>query len=115
RADGPDVERIRPLGTGGWTIGRSTHTPKEIEAGQTADYLFFGTVFTSRSKGPAFPPQGLDALRDAVRGSQVPVIAIGGIDVTRAAACAHAGAAGVAAIGLFLPAGTAPGALGPLM
>jgi len=33
--------------------------------------------------------------------------------VERAAACVRAGAAGVAAIGLFLPAGVDPSALGP--
>jgi thiamine monophosphate synthase len=43
----------------------------------------------------------------------VPVLAIGGITPPRAAACAAAGAAGVAAIGVFLPPGRSPDAMGP--
>jgi thiamine monophosphate synthase len=42
----------------------------------------------------------------------VPVLAIGGITPPRAAACAAAGAAGVAAIGVFLPPGRAPEGMG---
>jgi thiamine-phosphate diphosphorylase len=100
RADGPPVARVRALGPPGWTIGRSTHSPQEIAPARDADYVLFGHVFDTASK-PGAVAAGLDALRDAVRASPVPVIAIGGIDVTTAASCAAAGAAGVAAIGLF--------------
>ena len=43
----------------------------------------------------------------------MPVLAIGGVAPDRAGECRHAGAAGMAAIGIFLPPGRAPGALGP--
>jgi thiamine monophosphate synthase len=43
----------------------------------------------------------------------VPIVAIGGMTVERAREAFDAGAAGIAAIGLFLPAGRVPGARGP--
>lgn len=112
RAAGPPLVRVRPLGPAGWTLGRSVHSVAEVLADPAADYLIFGTVFPSASKGPGVPGQGLGALTAAVRASSVPVLAIGGIDPLRAGQCLAAGAAGVAAIGLFLPAGRATGALG---
>jgi len=84
-------------------IGRSTHTLDEIAAGQDADYVIFGPVFPTPSKPPGSPAAGLDGLRAAVAASRVPVLAIGGIDGTNARACLDAGAAGIAAIGLWMP------------
>lgn len=124
RSDGPPAARVRALGPEGWLVGRSVHTAAEAEAAQDADYLLFGTVFPSVTKG-AGPPRGelraaprpgerdrLEALRDAVEAGAAPVLAIGGITPDRARACISAGAAGVAGIGLFLAAGTVPGAMG---
>jgi thiamine-phosphate pyrophosphorylase len=114
RADGAPVDRARSLGPPGWIVGRSVHSAAEVDASQAADYLFFGTVFPSATKlAGAAAPHGLAALGDAVRRSRVPVLAIGGIDATSARRCREAGAAGVAAIGVFLPSGRAPGARGP--
>ena len=80
-------------------------------AGQV-DYLVSGTVFATRSKPGVAPlgAAGLSALVTAAAG--VPVLAIGGITPDRMTTVQRAGAAGIAAIGLFLPAGTEPGALG---
>ena len=90
-------------------IGRSVHSVEEAQAHADADYLVFGAVFDSGSK----PGRGLDALRAAVNaGRGTGVLAIGGITIARAAECFAAGAAGVAAIRLFLPPGRAEGALG---
>ena len=114
RGDGPPVARVRELGPAKWIVGRSVHSPAEAasasEAG--ADYVLFGTMFTGGTKSA--PPQlaGLDRLRDAVAASRAPVIAIGGIDPARAALCLDAGAAGVAAISMFLPEGRSPLAMG---
>jgi thiamine monophosphate synthase len=96
----------------GWLIGRSIHQGDPPGVLEGADYGLFGSVYETASK-PGLPPAGLRALRAAVAASAVPVIAIGGIDVEGAEACAREGAAGIAAIRLFLPEGTAPGALGP--
>jgi thiamine monophosphate synthase len=76
-----------------------------------ADYLLFGTVFSTASK-PDLTPSGLGPLTALAASSPVPVLAIGGITPQNAGECRIAGAAGIAAIGAFLPEGTAPGALG---
>ena len=112
RVSGPSIARVRPLGPPGWVLGRSVHSVEEVLAEPAADYLVFGTVFPSGSKGAAVPGQGIGALAAAVRATRLPVLAIGGVDPRRAAECREAGAAGVAAIGLFLPPGRAVGALG---
>ena len=112
RADGPAVSRVRSLGPHGWLVGRSVHGLDEVRAQSAADYLLFGTMFPTGSKPPGTPVQGADALSAAVRATSVPVVAIGGITAARARVCFETGAAGVAAIGLFLPEGQKPGALG---
>jgi thiamine-phosphate pyrophosphorylase len=112
RSDGPDVERVRALGGPDWIVGRSVHSQDEVRAHGSADYLLFGTVFPSSSKPSQTPAQGTSALAEAARSTDRPVVAIGGITPARAAACVAAGAAGIAAISLFLPEGRAPGSLG---
>ena len=114
RADGPPVPAVRALSSSRWMVGRSVHTLDEIREHATADYLLFGTVFPGGSKGDAVRTQGLDALARAAAASAVPLLAIGGVTPERSAAVVAAGAAGVAAIGAFLPAGRHPGALGPV-
>lgn len=85
-------------------IGRSVHSVDEAvsaERGGGLDYLVFGTVFPTGSKPPAHQPAGVQALEAVCRAVRLPVLAIGGITADRAGAVAAAGAAGVAAIGMF--------------
>lgn len=114
RADGPPVARVRTLASGDWIAGRSVHSVAEARAASQdgADYVLFGTVFPGGSKGGGPEDDRLPALHEVARTTQVPVIAIGGIDPARAAACLREGAAGVAAISIFLPEGRAPLAIG---
>jgi thiamine-phosphate pyrophosphorylase len=112
RADAPAVSLVRRLGPPGWVVGRSVHSAEEARRAADADYLLFGTVFASRSKAPGAPVAGIEGLRSAAAAVARPVLAIGGVTVERAAACRAAGAAGVAAIGLFLPRGRTPDARG---
>jgi thiamine-phosphate diphosphorylase len=95
-----------------WSIGRSVHDGFDPSDGVGADYLLFGTVFGSVSK-PSVAPAGLRALSMAAARSGCPVLAIGGVTPARASGVIAAGAAGVAAIGVFLPPGCEPQALGP--
>jgi thiamine monophosphate synthase len=94
-----------------WTIGRSVHAGDVVE-GDLLDYVLFGTVFPSESKGNDVEVAEVQGLATAAASIRLPVIAIGGITPERAAACRAAGAAGVAAIGVFLPPGSARGAMG---
>lgn len=82
-------------------LGRSTHTPEEVERARDegVDYVVFGPVYASPGKGE---PAGLAALAQAVQAAaDVPVFALGGVTLQRFAEVAAAGAAGVAAIRLF--------------
>ena len=89
----------------GFLIGRSVHSLAEIDAAVAdggCDYLMFGTVFPSAGKPAGHPVAGLEALREACARSTLPVMAIGGVDEAGAALVRDAGAAGFAAVGLFM-------------
>lgn len=84
-------------------LGRSAHDLEEaVRAveGDDLDYLIFGTVFASRSK-PDVSPCGVGMLREVARAVNLPVLAIGGVTADKSIEVFRAGAAGVAAIGLF--------------
>jgi thiamine-phosphate diphosphorylase len=111
RGDSVSAADVRTIGRD-WTIGRSVHEGDEVlTAANAADYLLFGTVFPTVSKA-AGPVSGVAALGAIVGQSPIPVLAVGGITPVRAAVCAAAGAAGIAAIGLFLPPGRTKESLG---
>ncbi len=81
----------------GW-IGCSVHSVAEAEAAARdgADYLLVGNVYETSSH-PGRRAAGLGLLREAAA-IGLPVIAIGGMDGTRASAARDAGAYGVAAV-----------------
>ena len=84
-------------------LGRSVHDVAKavrVVEGGGLDYLALGTVFSSQSK-PGVSPCGVGMLRAVARAVDVPVLAIGGVTVDRCVEVFRAGAAGVAAIGLF--------------
>ena len=71
------------------------------QAADGADFLVLGTIFPSQSK-PGGRTGGLDLLRGVTSATRVPVLAIGGIDSSNAAAVMEAGAQGVAVISAIL-------------
>lgn len=97
------VKAARPLLPEGMLLGLSVHSLEEAEAAarEGADYVTFGSVFSTRSH-PGQPEQGLEALARVVRGVDLPVLAIGGITAANAAAVAATGCAGVALISSVL-------------
>jgi thiamine-phosphate pyrophosphorylase len=88
------AERARAHGL--W-LGRSV-VDAEQAANADADYLGAGPVWATPSKADADPPIGLEGLRRICCAVDIPVVAIGGVDASNAAACIEAGAAGVAVI-----------------
>ena len=101
RADSMPVAAARRIAPEGFLIGRSVHAPDEAAANGDADYLIAGTVFASVSK-PGVESLGETGLAAIVRASRVPVLAIGGVTLETMPQIAAAGAAGFAAIGLFV-------------
>ena len=103
RSDSYPAARARAMAAEGFLVGRSVHSMEDAvraSADDSVNYLIFGTVFATSSK-PGRPPAGLTALADTVRSTAVPVLAVGGVTADNASLIARAGAAGVAAIGLF--------------
>lgn len=62
-------------------IGLSTHSLEEVKRANAlpVDYIGFGAIFKTATKGKTHPVQGVDRLREAVALSTHPVVAIGGI------------------------------------
>lgn len=94
----------RAVAGGRLWIGISTHGRAQAEDALRggADYLGFGPVFPTTGKADPDPVVGLEALAEVCRLARVPVVAIGGITVARAAEVAAAGASAAAAIGAVL-------------
>ncbi len=96
------AQAARRLAPPGFLIGRSIHRPADaVSAG--ADFLLAGTILPTASK-PGAAGLGWAGLAAVVRASAgCPVLAIGGIDLPSTHLVAVSGAAGVAAIGAFIP------------
>jgi thiamine-phosphate pyrophosphorylase len=79
-------------------IGLSTHDARQVAAAQDepVDYLGFGPVFPSATKGYA-QGRGPEYAWAAAEASALPVFAIGGIDVTNAQELDNVGRAAVGA------------------
>ena len=63
-----------------------------------ADYIGFGPVYFTTSKGDAGPASGLDLLKQAVEEIPLPIVAIGGITRENAPRVIQAGGHGIAVI-----------------
>jgi thiamine-phosphate pyrophosphorylase len=105
RGDSAPASRVRAIVPAGFLIGRSVHSLADVDAAVAdggCDYLMFGTVFPSSGKPDRHPVAGLDALAAACRRSPLPVIAIGGITRGRVSDVLASGAAGFAAVDMFM-------------
>jgi thiamine-phosphate pyrophosphorylase len=102
RGDSVPPGRARSIAPPGFLIGRSVHALEEAAAvAPDVDYLIAGTVFPTSSKPGRTEFLGTAGLAAIVAAVRVPVLAIGGIAVERAADVSRAGAAGIAAVSLF--------------
>jgi thiamine-phosphate pyrophosphorylase len=101
----PGCRRVRAAAPPGFLIGRSVHSMREamaVEAEGGCDYLVFGTVFPSVSKPAGHAVAGVGALAEVCAAVSLPVVAIGGVTLARLPDVVRAGAAGIAAIDLFI-------------
>ncbi len=92
------VEDARAIcGTQRW-VGVSTHTLDQVrEASKTsADYIAVGPIFATDTKQNPDPIVGVEFIRRARQLTNKPLVAIGGINVERAAEAFRAGADSVA-------------------
>jgi thiamine-phosphate pyrophosphorylase len=91
-------------------VGLSTHTPDQIAAAlrEPVSYIAIGPVFATGTKDTGHAAVGLTRVRDAAdraHAAGLPVVAIGGIALDRAAEVIGAGADAVAVIGGLLTSG----------
>jgi thiamine-phosphate pyrophosphorylase len=82
-------------------IAVSCHRRCDVDRAQSqgADFAVFAPVFEKKDHSGT-EPAGLAALREACR-AEIPILALGGVNLDNADSCMKAGAAGIAAIRLF--------------
>lgn len=97
--DLPAPQARKLLGAGA-IVGYSTHSLEEVVAAQDcgADYLGFGPVYDSPTKAGVREARGPALLARACSASKLPIVAIGGVSLARAAEVFAAGAASCAVI-----------------
>jgi thiamine-phosphate pyrophosphorylase len=85
-------------------IGVSLHTVTEAEAIDPGivDYAIAGPAFETASKPGYGPEIGRKGLAEIARAATVPVLAIGGLNATRAAEVLAAGPVGIAVMGSIM-------------
>lgn len=94
------VRRIAPPD---FVIGCSVHSPALVSLRREADFLIAGTVSSTASKrAPDYlNEEGLRRIVEAADGQ--PVLGIGGLDEGSIPLLVNSGAAGMAAVGAFIP------------
>jgi thiamine-phosphate pyrophosphorylase len=95
--DDMDLDGARALAGPDAIVGRSTHSPQDIEDAVGADYIGVGPVYATPTK-PGRPAVGLGLVRHAAEHAAVPFFAIGGIDDRNARAVVDAGARRIAVV-----------------
>lgn len=99
-ANDAPVEEIRKRLGSKYIIGYSSHSIEAaLEAERRgADYIAFGAIFPTKTKGPGHPVQGLEKLKKLCTQVARPVVAIGGINCGNIDGVISAGASAVAMI-----------------
>jgi thiamine-phosphate pyrophosphorylase len=98
---GSDPAAARKLLGADKLIGVSIHTVTEADAIDPAivDYGIAGPAFETASKPGYGPEIGRKGLAEIARAAKVPILAIGGLNATRAAEVIAAGPVGIAVMG----------------
>lgn len=85
-------------------IGLSTHSLDDIKMANrlTPDYISFGSIFPTGTKGLPLPVQGKEMLIKALKVSRLPLVAIGGINGETIKEIVHLPVSGISIIsGIF--------------
>jgi thiamine-phosphate pyrophosphorylase len=85
----------------GMRFGLSTHSHEELAVAIAArpDYIALGPIYETRLKAMRWAPQGLDRIGEwACAVAPIPLVAIGGITLERAAGVRAAGARSIAVV-----------------
>ena len=96
--DGADIAAIRAHGL---RLGLSTHDDAELERALALapDYVALGPIYPTILKAMPFGPQGVERLGEWKRRiGDIPLVAIGGLNVERAKLCLAAGADSAAVV-----------------
>lgn len=118
-AVGVHLAASQPLAaTDGGPHGRSCHDEESVAAAvaEGASWVTVSPVAPTVSKPGYGPPLGLDGVRRAVAAANgVPVLALGGVEVSAVSALREAGAHGVAVMGTVMRAADPAGAVSRLL
>lgn len=103
--DDLSVAEVRRIAGGAMLVGKSTHTPEQIDAAiaEQPDYIAVGPMFETATK-PRDHIAGVETLRVAAQRAELPLVAIGGMTPSSASACIQAGAACVCACSAIISA-----------
>ena len=87
-------------------IGLSVENMQQVAEAEEldVDYIGVSPVFSTPTKTDTAEPFGLDGLREAANASRHPIVAIGGINASNAAAVMQAGADGIAVVSAIVAA-----------
>jgi thiamine-phosphate pyrophosphorylase len=85
----------------GFLVSVSCHRIEDAEKITGASFVLLAPVFKPFSKTDTRPVLGIGAVKEFIRRSPAPVLALGGITDHNAQACLDAGAAGIAGITYF--------------
>ena len=96
------VREARAIAGPEMKIGVSTHSLEQARRAESegADYIGCGPIFATPTK-PDYPPVGISLIRRVLKQVRIPVVAIGGIDRTRARELAAIGVKSIAMVREF--------------
>ncbi len=105
---------VRRIVGGDAVVGLSTHSDAQLAAAfeEPVSYVAIGPVFGTATKDTGYDPRGIEVVRaaaEAARAEQLPLVAIGGITLSRARMVIEAGARSVAVISDLLSTGDPAG------
>ena len=105
---------VRRIVGGAAVVGLSTHSAAQLADAleEPVSYVAIGPVFGTATKNTGYDPRGLEvvlAAAEAARAHQLPLVAIGGITLSRARMVIEAGAQSVAVISDLLSTGDPAG------